>query len=129
VLYFLSELFVSKQLILQLKQKDTNQNQRRVDPNEPQSDRSKPYGAEQPGYVAKGLLLPYLAACLATIAFVAGKPPAFSDWQRLLLFALAGALLWGVPYLIACLIASERRISLLFARFLSGAGFGVVLSM
>jgi hypothetical protein len=121
-LYFLSELFVSKQLILQLKQ-----NERQVEPNEPQADPSKPYGAGQPGYVAKGLLLPYLAACLATIAFVAGKPPAFSDWQRLLLFALAGAVLWGVPCLIACLIASERQISLLFTRFVSGAGFGVVL--
>ncbi|MGQ0445599.1 MAG: patatin-like phospholipase family protein [Beijerinckiaceae bacterium] len=153
VLYFLSELFISWQMI------------RAEQPGEKQqSNADKPsptYGAGQGGYVVFGLVPAYAAACIGSVVLVTLPPivkslpaslvnalPAFLvDWTFVSLFA--GALLWGLPFAIAGALQAllfrarpgspspnsswerwKRRLRfpwLVFARALSGAAFGIVL--
>ncbi len=139
VLYFVSELFTSWQMIIAEQQ--------------PQK------GKGQGWYVVFGLIPAYIAACIVSVVLVNALPgdgcwalpavlvnalPAGSGcWGFVSLFA--GALLWGLPFLFAfvgallwALFNTPRGVPfqialwgqflwLLLARALSGAGFGVIM--
>jgi hypothetical protein len=111
-LYAFTEVFTSQQLIIQ----------------EQQGGRWRPpfpYGAGQTLFVIFGLIPVYVAACLASIVLIRA-PAEFQSWSVLIAFAGAGALLWGLPFL----LASKMRLDwLLAARSLAGAGFGVALAL
>jgi predicted acylesterase/phospholipase RssA len=112
VLYVFAELFISRQLIFQEQQSGFRRP-------------PYPYGAGQLLYLFFGFVPIYAAACLTSVVLIHG-PETLNSWTVLFEFALAGALLWGVPFL----IASRWRLDwLLLARIFSGAGFAVVLAL
>lgn len=143
-LYALSELFTGRELAIQQQQ------------GGPLRKPARPYGAGQVWYVILGLLPAYAAACLASIVLIGVPGAHGWDFMTQFApqFAKAGALLWGLPFLGALLLqmlcnalpAKNSPVSppmspkdrahyltsgwryawLVFARFLSGAAFGVV---
>jgi Patatin-like phospholipase len=145
VLYFLSELFISWQII-------KAEQQPGIVPKEQQRNSDKPltYGAGQTGYLFLGLFPAYAAACLALVVLVRALPAGDDCWAFVSRFAgqfaCVGAFLWGLPFLLAAvgvplfnaprgspfLITSRKRwkrdyVWLVVARALSGAFFGVAL--
>jgi hypothetical protein len=117
-LYLWSQWFASRQIVLQEPQRGIIQKKQ-----ESRFDKSSPtYGTDQVEFVIKGLIPPYLSACLASVILVRIAEPPYS-WVVVSFFAVAGALLWGLPFL----IARRRFDGLVAARLVSGAAFGVVL--
>ncbi|MGC2224895.1 MAG: patatin-like phospholipase family protein [Methylocella sp.] len=129
-LYFVSELFISWQMI---KAEQPPQKEQQSNSDKPPS----PYGAGQGWYVVCGLLPAYIAACIGSV--LVNPLPAGDEWWAFVSqfagkFALGGALLWGLPFLFVsagALLSSRKRwldyVWLVVARALSGAAIGIVL--
>jgi hypothetical protein len=147
IFYFAAEMFASLEMI-------KAEPQHGILPKEQQGNSDTlTSGAGQGSYVLWGLLPAYFAACLASVVLVRACPAGDDCWasvsqypsQHACQFTVAGALLWGLPFLLAAVgvplfkaptgspipTSSRKRwldyTWLVAARALSGAGFGVVL--
>jgi hypothetical protein len=115
--YIVSSIFTSEELVKQYPPT--------VPTNPPAA-----YGAKQSGFIGFALLPSYLAACL-TVGVLANRSVSlfgrgeFPSLVTLLLSALLGAILWGLPFLALSYQRFDRW--LWFARTAAGAGFGIAL--